>query len=98
MAKRRAKEAVSRRPCLRGQRISGKKGALISIRFCHEVHQARDGQGPGRNEGRIQSRAEPVPCERGGGVLEAAGAEAFSLKTRWKGARGITEKLGINQG
>lgn len=97
MAKRGAKEAVSRRLCLRGQRISGKKGVLISVRFCHEVHEARDGQEPGRNEGRIQSRQSQCPA-RGGAVLEAAGAEAFSLKTRWKGTRGIPEKLGINQG
>lgn len=49
-------------------------------------------------KGGYRAGQSQCPARGEGGVLEAAGAEAFSLKTRWKGARGITEKLGINQG
>ena len=73
-----------RRSRLRSQRISGKKGVLISMKFSCKVQQEADGQRPDGTKGWIQSQ-----CLRE--VLGTAGAD-----TRWEGAREITGKLGIN--
>ena len=47
-------------------------------------------------KGGYRAGQSQCPERRERGAVEAAGTEAFSLKTRWKGTRGITEKLGIN--
>ena len=75
-----------RRPRLRSQRISGKKGVLVSMKFSCEAQPEMDGRRPDGAKGWTQSQ-----CLRE--VLGTAGAD-----TRWEGTREITEKLGISWG